>query len=43
MSSTLLKTEFGFNFQPNENQIMIADMIRKFGKEHILPKLNKNL
>ena len=39
MSSTLLKTEFGFNFQPNENQIMIADMIRKFGKEHILPKM----
>ena len=39
MSSTLLKTEFGFNFQLNENQIMIADMIRKFGKEHILPKM----
>ena len=23
----------------NENQLMIADMIRKFGKEHILPKM----
>lgn len=39
MSSTLLKTEFGFNFKPNENQIMISDMIRKFGKEHIIPKM----
>jgi alkylation response protein AidB-like acyl-CoA dehydrogenase len=27
------------NFNMNENQIMIADMIRKFGKEHILPKM----
>lgn len=27
------------DFGLNENQIMIADMISKFGKEHILPKL----
>ncbi|HWY11760.1 MAG TPA: acyl-CoA dehydrogenase family protein [Bacteroidia bacterium] len=26
------------SFMPNENQQMIADMIRKFGKEHIYPK-----
>src|SRR5688572_12254059 len=39
MSSTLLENEVGMNFQTNENQQMIAEMIRKFGKEHILPKL----
>ncbi|MDI1354590.1 MAG: acyl-CoA dehydrogenase family protein [bacterium] len=27
------------NFNRSENQQMIADMIRKFGKEHILPKM----
>ncbi|MBK6836290.1 MAG: acyl-CoA dehydrogenase family protein [Bacteroidetes bacterium] len=27
------------NFQLNENQVMIADMIRKFGKDHIYPKM----
>ncbi|MBS1634414.1 MAG: acyl-CoA dehydrogenase family protein [Bacteroidetes bacterium] len=27
------------SFALNENQLMIADMIRKFGKEHIAPKL----
>jgi len=27
------------NFQLNENQIAIADMIRKFGKENIYPKM----
>ncbi|HQQ93235.1 MAG TPA: acyl-CoA dehydrogenase family protein [Bacteroidia bacterium] len=27
------------NFKLNENQQMIADMIRKFGKDHIQPKL----
>jgi alkylation response protein AidB-like acyl-CoA dehydrogenase len=27
----------GMSFLPNENQLMIADMIRKFGKEHIYP------
>ncbi|MES2131323.1 MAG: acyl-CoA dehydrogenase family protein, partial [Bacteroidota bacterium] len=27
------------SFQTNENQQMIADMIRKFGKEHIYPKM----
>lgn len=40
MSSTLLnETMTGMNFQLNENQLMIADMIRKFGKDHILPKM----
>ncbi len=39
MSHTLLENEIGMNFQMNENQLMIADMIRKFGKEHIQPKL----
>ncbi len=39
MSGTLLVNEVGMSFQKNENQIMIADMIQKFGKEHILPKL----
>ena len=39
MSGTLLENEFGMNFHMNENQLMIADMIRKFGKEHILPKM----
>jgi hypothetical protein len=39
MSSTLLENEVGMSFQLNENQVMIADMIRKFGKEHILPKM----
>jgi len=27
------------NFGYNENQVMIADMIRKFGEEHIRPKM----
>ena len=39
MSHTLLENEIGMSFQRNENQLMIADMIRKFGKEHIQPKL----
>src|SRR6266567_4582428 len=40
MSGTLLtENATGLNFGLNENQIMIADMIRKFGKEHILPKM----
>ena len=39
MSGTLLENEVGMSFHMNENQIMIADMIRKFGKEHILPKM----
>lgn len=40
MSSTLLNdTMTGMNFQMNENQVMIADMIRKFGKDHIYPKM----
>ncbi len=40
MSGTVLETPIvGMSFQLNENQLMIADMIRKFGKDHILPKL----
>lgn len=39
MSSTLLENEVGMSFGLNENQQMIAEMIRKFGKEHILPKM----
>lgn len=40
MSGTVLETPtVGMSFQLNENQLMIADMIRKFGKDHILPKL----
>jgi alkylation response protein AidB-like acyl-CoA dehydrogenase len=38
MSGTVLEN-VGMNFQLNENQQMIADMIRKFGKEHIYPKM----
>src|ERR1700757_2386387 len=38
MSSTVLtENATGMNFHLSENQIMIADMIRKFGKEHITP------
>jgi len=39
MSSALLENSVGVNFQETENQQMIADMIRKFGKEHIYPKM----
>lgn len=39
MSSAVLENPVGMSFQTNENQQMIADMIRKFGKEHILPKM----
>jgi alkylation response protein AidB-like acyl-CoA dehydrogenase len=40
MSGTLLtENATGLNFSLSENQIMIADMIRKFGKENILPKM----
>ena len=38
MSHTVLN-ETGNTFHMNETQQMIADMIRKFGKEHILPKM----
>jgi alkylation response protein AidB-like acyl-CoA dehydrogenase len=38
MSGTVLENTSN-TFAKNENQIMIADMIRKFGKEHILPKM----
>ncbi len=39
MSGTVLENNIGMSFQLSENQIMIADMIRKFGKEHILPQM----
>ncbi len=38
MSGTVLENN-AITFAKNENQIMIADMIRKFGKEHIYPKM----
>ncbi|HRH11633.1 MAG TPA: acyl-CoA dehydrogenase family protein [Bacteroidia bacterium] len=38
MSGTVLENT-GISFHKNENQLMIADMIQKFGKEHILPKM----
>lgn len=40
MSGAVLENPtMGMNFQLNENQLMIADMIRKFGKDNILPKM----
>src|ERR1044071_10473743 len=39
MSGAVLESNVGMSFELNENQHMIADMIRKFGKEHILPKM----
>ncbi len=39
MSSALLENTAGISFQINENQTMIADMIRKFGKDNIYPKM----
>lgn len=39
MSGTLLENAVGMSFQTNENQQMIAEMIRKFGKDHILPQM----
>ncbi len=38
MSGAVLEQNVGKSFMPSENQQMIADMIRKFGKEHIYPK-----
>src|ERR1043165_1822033 len=32
-------TTTGMNFSLNENQLMIADMIKKFGDTHIRPKM----
>ena len=37
--NTLTQEETSINFELNENQKMIADMIRKFGAEHIRPKM----
>jgi len=37
--STLAEAPTSMNFSINENQTMIADMIRKFGEEHIRPKM----
>src|SRR5690606_1425098 len=34
----LLKT-YSMNFELNENQIMIAGMVRDFGEKHIRPKM----
>jgi alkylation response protein AidB-like acyl-CoA dehydrogenase len=39
MSGTLLNETETMNFLQNENQVMIADMIRKFGKDNIYPKM----
>jgi alkylation response protein AidB-like acyl-CoA dehydrogenase len=39
MSGAVLESNVGMSFALNENQQMIADMIRKFGKEHIYPKM----
>lgn len=39
MSSTVLENTVGMDFQTNENQLAIADMIRKFGKDQIYPKM----
>jgi alkylation response protein AidB-like acyl-CoA dehydrogenase len=39
MSGTVLENGVGMSFHMSENQQMIADMIRKFGKEHIYPKM----
>jgi len=38
MSGAVLEQNVGMSFMLSENQQMIADMIRKFGKEHIYPK-----
>ena len=38
MSGSVLENN-AISFAKNENQLMIADMIRKFGKEHITPKM----
>lgn len=40
MAGTVLtENATGMNFHLSENQVMITDMIRKFGKDNILPKL----
>lgn len=39
MSGTVLEQQVGMSFMPNENQQMIADMIRKFGKDNIYPQM----
>ena len=41
MAVNLLEAEATLSTQPNENQLMIADMIRKFGEEHIKPHIRK--
>ena len=37
--ATITQEATGIDFGMNENQLMIADMIKKFGEEHIRPKL----
>jgi alkylation response protein AidB-like acyl-CoA dehydrogenase len=39
MAHTATMNDEVLNFTPSENQRMIADMIRKFGDEHIRPKM----
>ncbi|MFK7921345.1 MAG: acyl-CoA dehydrogenase family protein [Bacteroidia bacterium] len=39
MASVMTPVEQGFNFQLNEDQQMIADMIQRYGKERLTPEL----
>src|ERR1043166_7811658 len=39
MSGILSENEVAISFRVSENQQMIADMIRRFAKDHILPKM----
>ena len=39
MEQQTMENTAQMNFEFNENQRMIADMIRKFGEEHIKPKM----
>lgn len=39
MASVMTPVEQGFNFQLNENQQMIADMIQRYGQERLTPEL----
>ena len=39
MSGTVLEQNTGMSFMLSENQQMIADMIKKFGDDHIRPKM----
>ncbi|MEM6342876.1 MAG: acyl-CoA dehydrogenase family protein [Bacteroidota bacterium] len=39
MESVMTSVEPGFNFQLNENQKMIADMIQRYGQERLTPEV----